>query len=137
MSNELHYITNNQKEVLEHLKQNNKSIYVAELNGTDINTAADYLKAIDKAFKFPNLTSANYKLNFDGYLDWIRDLSWLKADGYALIINHFADFMKNDIKNKKEIIEDFKQIIFPWWDGEVEHCMVGGKAKPFNVYLLE
>ena len=73
----------------------------------------------------------------DGYLDWITDLSWLNRDGYALIIKNYNCFMSEDLRKKEIVMESFGKTVLPWWENEVERCVVEGKAKSFNVYLVE
>ena len=51
------------------------------------------------------------------------------------IIRNFKLFLQDDLKSKKEILEDFKEVVLPWWEKEVEQYVVGGKAKPFNIIL--
>ena len=67
----------------------------------------------------------------------MRDLDWLNADGYVFIIKNFENFMENDISKKEKIMYYFEDEILPWWEEEVERCVLGGKAKPFNLYLVD
>ena len=94
---------------------------------------------IERVFKFPaNIIEMHVNgLSIDGYLDWITDLSWLNANGYALIINNFDIFMSGDLRKKEIIIESFEKNVLPWWQSQVEQYQVGGKAKPFNVYVVD
>lgn len=136
MKNNIYYITDSQKKTLIKSSTKNADIYLAELNGEIIPTLNDYLKKIGETFKFP--VFSNYDtLNLDAYLDWITDLSWLNAQEFVLIIRNFKLFLQDDLKSKKEILEDFKEVVLPWWEKEVEQYVVGGKAKPFNIYLVD
>ena len=67
----------------------------------------------------------------------MRDLEWLGKDEYALIIYNYENFLEQDLSLKKVIMDDFAESIMPWWQDEVETCVVGGKAKPFNVYIVD
>jgi hypothetical protein len=67
----------------------------------------------------------------------MRDLSWLRKEEYILIIHDFHDFLKNDLHLREIIVEDINDTILPFWEHEVEHCVVEGKAKPFNVYFVD
>ncbi|MDR0299022.1 MAG: hypothetical protein LBI13_02915, partial [Streptococcaceae bacterium] len=58
-------------------------------------------------------------------------------DGYVLIIRNYKDFLKQDPKKKEIVIDEFKNNILPFWEEEVTRTVVGGKAKPFNVYIVE
>ena len=136
MKNKLYYVANGQKETIINSIKENENIFIAEINGLNIKTSSEYLEIIRKVFNFPKPLE-NYKLNYDGYLDWIRDLSWIDTQEFVLIIRNFSLFLKDDLTTKNEIIDDFKEIILPWWETEVEQCVVGGKAKPFNIYLID
>ena len=108
-----------------------KTLFVAEIHGKEIKTLQDYFNRVSIIFKFP--IPSRY---FSGYDDWMRDLDWLEKDGYVLVIYEYEDLLKQDSSSKKTIIDDFTDIILPWWEKEVEEFCVDGKAKPFNVYLV-
>jgi hypothetical protein len=38
---------------------------------------------------------------------------------------------------KADFIDHFKDFILPFWEDEVTRVFVGGKAKSFNVYLVD
>ena len=107
-------------------------IWVAEIDGRNIDTLENYLHEICNTFKFPIPAKS-----MDGYLDWMTDLGWLESKGYALIINNFGDFMKDDREKKEKVLWLFREDILPFWQSGVEQYVVEGKAKPFNVYLVE
>jgi len=132
MENKIYFISDAQKEILISSSKENEKTFIAEINGKEIKFKEDYLEVVNKVFNFPIPSKG-----FDGYLDWIRDLDWLNCDSYMLIINNYANFMSGDIDMKKKNIEYFEKIILPWWQEEVERCVVEGKAKAFNVYLVD
>lgn len=132
--------TENAKSIIEILRK--KNIYIAELQGEQIPTLSEYYTAVAQAFQFPELFE-KYR-NFDSYLDWIRDLTWLtydqKYDGFALFIYDYEEkFMRGDLVKKVSIIETFSECILPWWEEEVIHCTNNGCGIPrlFNLYLVE
>jgi predicted SnoaL-like aldol condensation-catalyzing enzyme len=108
------------------------SLYIAEINGNDIQNLQDYLNTINELFKFPIPTRG-----LDGYLDWMRDLDWLHKEGYVLIINYFSFFLKDDPSLKSKIVSTFVDTILPFWQDEVTKVVVEGKAKSFIVYLVD
>ena len=122
------------KEVQAILKNATKDIHVAEINGKYIQSWKDYSLEIEEKMDFPS-TCADH--NFDGFSDWIRDLSWLNKKGYILIVYNFSEFMKSDPRVKDLIIRMFERSILPWWQEDVEEFCVGGERKPFNVYLVD
>lgn len=132
MKNAMYYI-DKAKYTLFREQFEKKNWFIVELQGTQIQSVESFLHEVWEKFKFPQTGFINY----DAYLDWIRDLDWLNQDGYIMAI---FDFGKSFIKNpelKKEIIEDFSEVVLPWWQGEVEKCVVNGRSKPFNIYFVD
>jgi len=109
------------------------AIFVAVIEGKRIANLSQYLEAVWKAFKFPQTGHVNYY----AYLDWICDLSWLHADGYALILKDYPDFMSDDTRNRDIVINSLSDKVLTWWQSDIEQFQVEGKAKPFNVYLVD
>ena len=119
------------KTIMETAKQD--SVFIAEIDGKNIQNINQYLKEIWDVFKFP---ITGY-INYHAYLDWIRDLEWLNSNGYLFVIQNYCDFMKNSPNDRQIILNSLENLVIPWWEGEVEKCVVEGKAKLFNVYLVE
>ena len=104
-----------------------------KINGKKINIWEEYAEHIETEMKFPT----SCKNSYDVYLDWIQDLSWLGSiEDIYIVIDNYNYFMKKDEDLKKQIITDFEDIILPWWGKEVVECVMEGKAKKFNVYLI-
>jgi len=108
-------------------------VFVAEINGKNIKNMDDYLTAVWKAFRFPQIGHVNYY----AYLDWIRDLDWLGTDAYIFAIRDFQAFMEKSPKEKEIILKSLENTVIPWWDSEIEKFQVGGMVKPFKVYLVD
>jgi len=122
------------REQMQQLLKSIPSNYLTmELNGEELQTWEQYSLAIEKNMCFPT-TCVN---SIDRYNDWIRDLEWLDAKGYVIVIYNFAKFMERNLIIKDIIINGFKDFILPWWEGEVEKCTPCGKITPFNVYLVD
>jgi len=136
MKNKIFNITTAEIEGIKSKVEQDSTGFLAEIDGKYISTLEEYLSCVSELFRFPML-SDDYKLSWDGYLDWIRDLDWLGKDSYTLIIHDYKSFLANDLELKKMIMDDFEEIILPWWQEDVEKFCVGGKAKPFNVYLVD
>ena len=107
--------------------------FLVELDGSEIQSWEDYIIRVETLMRFPTTCVDN----IDRYLDWIRDLSWLNCEGYILIIYHFDQFLSRDSRIKTIIMESFESTVLPWWQSEIEQFQVEGKAKPFNVYLVD
>jgi hypothetical protein len=73
------------------------NLHLAEVQGKEIQSWKDYIKKIENIFKFPTSCTNN----IDRYLDWIRDLDWLKKDSYILIIYDYKSFLEQDLSLKK------------------------------------
>lgn len=132
MKNKVSFIS--QKEMFDIRETLNKdeSLFIVDVDGSTIGSLQDYLGTMNELFKFPIPARG-----LDGYLDWIRDLEWLMKDGYVLVIKNFSKFLSNDLKMKNKIVDDFEKVVLPWWQEEVEKCVVEGKAKLFMVYLVD
>lgn len=120
------------EEIKKHLIKDEK-LYIVDIDGSNIQTELEYLRKIEKEFKFP----IAIRPNFDGYLDWIRDLSWLNKEGYILIIRNYSKFLKKNTDFKNKIIADFKRHIQPFWLRDIKEIVVGGKPQRFDVYLVD
>ena len=132
MENKIYYVSSEEIQCLKKEFNKRNDVFIIEIDGNFIQDKGNFLDIMTEKFKFP------YSVNgFDGYLDWIRDLEWLGKEEYILIINNFSNFMEKNVSLKKIIIEDIEEIILPWWQKEVESCVVEGKVKPFNVYLVD
>lgn len=108
-------------------------MYVVKLSGFNIQSWADYISEVQHQFKFPS----DCRDSIDRYLDWIRDLDWIEAEGYVLIIKDYSYFMKDTPEVKKQIISHFTDIILPFWQEEIKHVMVDGQSKRFMVFLVD
>ena len=120
-------------EVQEILKLTPSDIHVVEIDGELIQTWEEYSLEIEAKMQFPTTCIDN----IDRYLDWIRDLEWLGKRGYMIVFYNFSKLMRDNSKIKKMILEDFKDIILPWWQNDVENHVPYMKKSPFNVYLVD
>ena len=132
MKNALYHISEKGAHILKEQLNLNKNIYVADLDGRQMTTIVQFLNKITESFKFPIPAKS-----LDGYLDWIRDLSWINAQGYVLIIHNAKSFLDKEPNAKQDVLDDFDEVVFPWWQEDVEQFVVGAKAKSFNVYLID
>ena len=119
------------EELLKELRQDD-SLHIAEFQGSEIKNYRSFEDTMWETLQFP---LPQYK-NFDGYSDWIRDLSWLEKEGYVLVIYDYDDFLSEDKQAKTDIVFHFINRILIWWKRDVEKCVVEGRTKPFNIYLV-
>lgn len=109
------------------------NVLIVEVDGAKCSCLSEYLHTISNAFSFPTQPSG-----LDGYNDWICDLTWLDSDlKIAIIIEHFSKFLRDDLNAKKCVLEDFKNVILPWWETDVINHMIDGKPRLFSVYLID
>ncbi|WP_367566760.1 hypothetical protein [Lacrimispora sp.] len=123
--------TQEMKEVKSKLGRSNET-YIVEIEGEQCLYLKDYLNLMSSFFRFPIKAKG-----LDGYNDWMRDLSWLNKKQIIIIINNFQEFLQKDVTSKEAILEDFTQVILPWWESEVIDCVVGGETKKMLVYLVK
>jgi hypothetical protein len=114
----------------------NTKTFVVILDGEKIDTWDEYLDIISEKLCFPDLFK-KYR-NIDAYLDWIRDLSWIEAEAFVVIIKNYKAFFSEESLQEKNSFEiNFKEAVLSWWEEDVERCVVEGKAKPFNLILID
>lgn len=130
-------VLNISKDEANKIKSESKDkVFIAEIDGAEINSWEDYWTAMARSFSFPELP-AYMKPDYHGYYDIMTDLSWIETDSIILIINKFTLFLKGEHALKDDIIKDFKDYLLPFWAEEVERTVVGGKTKSFCVYLVD
>ena len=132
MKNEVIYTNSEEMRQIKLNSLSDGATFLAEIDGKSINNLEQYLVQISDLFKFPMPSRS-----LDSYCDWMRDLEWFEVEGYALVIYNFKNLFIDEPSMKETILEDFEELILPWWQEEVERCVVGGKAKSFNVYLVD
>ncbi|MDR2672164.1 MAG: barstar family protein [Coriobacteriales bacterium] len=131
MDNQIRHVTRQEYEKIAAAAKGT-STFVGELDGRDIHDLDDFLDAVWTVFRFPDGPK-----NPDAYLDWIRDLRWIGAEGYIFTMLDFKDFMDQDPHFRGIILETLESMVIPWWSEDVEKYEVEGKAQPFNVYLVD
>ncbi|MBD5093446.1 MAG: barstar family protein [Subdoligranulum sp.] len=131
MNDIIHISKQREQEILFLLKQNQNTFYVI-INGKHIRTLPEYLKVMSEEFSFPIPSKS-----VDGYLDWIRDLTWIEQENIVLFIENFSHFLEDDPSQKAKMIKLFRDSILPWWDGDVERYVVEGEKRSFQVYLVD
>lgn len=133
MKNKIYYVSKAQAEKIRLSCMSNDNIFLAEIDGARISTEKEYVCAVWQAICCP--------LDIEGYekKGWLQDdlerLHWIPQPDIALIMHNFNLMLREDKKLKTYILEDFYEIILPWWDGDVVEHMVGGVPRKFNVYL--
>lgn len=90
--------------------------YLVIIDGKSTMTSADYLRSVGEQLKFPDAQ----KCNWDAYLDWMRDLSWLDTKSISIVILNFESFLSKDPDNLKYFAYDLEEVVFPFWKNDAE-----------------
>ncbi len=132
MNNKLVYITKDEAEQIKNHALNNEDVFLAEIEGAKIRTEVDYVQEMSNAFAFPHELPA-MKIGWSN--DYISDLMWIEQKDIVLLIHNYDLMLCDEQKLKKNILDDFEEIILPWWESEVIGRMIGGMPRGFIVYL--
>ncbi len=130
--NKIVYITGSQEQNFLFSLQQKKDVFFVRIDGKNIPTLSNYLKEISEKFAFPMPCKT-----LDGYMDWIRDLSWITQDDIIIFIDNFSLFLSKDLEKRQEILCLFKREILPWWDEQVRSYVIEGKRRNFTVFLVD
>ena len=117
-------------DIIKH-KEQDTNVGIVTLDGKQIRTVGDFIAQMEQKFSLPDCDG-----NMNCFFDWIRDITFLNKDEYIVIIYNHEEICRCDRTKGDEIIRLFRKTILPWWEGDVENCVMEGKAKPFNVYLV-
>lgn len=131
MKNKIYCTTEEEFEKKFRKKELRKKSFIVEINGSEIQTWPAFLAKMTEAFNLP------YSPNANAYLDWMRDMDFIKEKSTCVVIKEYSQLIKDDPKMKADVINDFSEIILPWWGGEIIGHMVGGKPQRFVVYLCD
>ena len=103
------------------------------IDGRQVRYEGDFFNIMEMEFRFPRPCDGY----MDIFLDWIMDLTWLEYDKITLVIKNKKEFLSNNFLFKVKVLTDFVEIVLPFWEEEVVRCVVEGKPKQFNVYLVD
>ena len=133
MNNKIIYLSQNE---FKQLRFDSDTI-VEIIDGEKINTWNDYSSLIANKFDFPYREEEPIP-DYNQYSDWMTDLSWIAQDKQiAIVFFHFSEFLKNNSVEKSNLVDIFAEDILPFWEEDVEHVVVGGKKRSFNVYCVD
>lgn len=104
------------------------------INGNRAKTSELFLEQIFALLNFPE---KKYK-NWDAYIGWMRDLSWIKNKKINIIISDWSDFLCEDEKiNKNIFVEDYNEDILPYWEKASVHDNSDRYTKDLDVYYTD
>lgn len=107
--------------------------HLVVIDGKSTMTESDFLYCVGEQLDFPD----EQKFNWNAYLDWMRDLSWIDGKQISIIIANFESFLCKDQNKLKYFMSDFEEIIFPFWRNDAEKVFESQNAvKDIMVYCL-
>lgn len=101
--------------------------YIAIIDGNVAKTSEEFFLCIWEQLRFPY---PQYR-NWDGYVDWMRDLSWIKEDKIAIIIFNYDKFLENDKEKRRFFSFDLNEVVFSYWAETTEN------KKEITVYCIK
>jgi hypothetical protein len=107
--------------------------HLAIIDGKSAMTSADFLQCVGEQLKFPDAQNCNW----DAYLDWMRDLSWLDTKSISIVILNFDSFLCKEPDNLKHFSSDLEEVVFPFWQNDAESVFESQDAvKDITVYCV-
>lgn len=107
--------------------------HLAIIDGKSNMTSSDFLHSIWEQLVFPNIESCNW----DAYLDWMRDLSWLQSKEVTIIVTNYDSFLSKESNGTKFFISDLEEVVFPFWENDAESVFESREAvKEITIYCV-
>lgn len=107
--------------------------HLAIIDGKSTMTSSDFLHCVGEQLKFPDAQNCNW----DAYLDWMRDLSWLDTKSISIVILNFDSFLCKEPDNLKYFSSDLEEVVFPFWQNDAESVFESQDAvKDITVYCV-
>lgn len=108
--------------------------YLAIIDGKTNKTSKDFLNTIWEQLNFTKME----KHNWDAYLDWMRDLSWIDINLISIVVLDFESFLSEDPEKKYYFLYDLEKTIFPFWKNDAPLIFENDKTKlkNINVYCI-
>lgn len=96
-------------------------------------TSAYFLRTISELLDFPQADDANW----DAYLDWMRDLSWIPSRQISIVLLHYEYFLCEEPEMRKRFLKDLEEVIIPFWDHDAQVVFGNpGLVKDLQVYCV-
>ena len=99
-----------------------EGLHVAELDASAINDKSDLMAALSKGLEFPDY----FGNNWDALDECLRDLAWIGAAGYVLIIAGAADLWRREPELSALLVQVWADAAGVW----------SGKDVPFHLVLV-
>ncbi|HAX83020.1 MAG TPA: hypothetical protein DCY15_00500 [Ruminococcaceae bacterium] len=132
--NKLYRITTEEFEKEKILYARDDTKYIV-MDGDGVNTYEEYFDRLWAAFDFCEIPDGWKKDTHTEY-DFMTDNDFVPEKRYVFVIKNYDEFLRHNISERKNIEDTFGNYLLPFWDSEVETCVVGGKRKDFDIYLV-
>ena len=132
--NKLYRMTTEEFEKRKILYARDDTKYIV-MDGDGVNTYEEYFDRLWNCFNFGEIPHG-WKKDFYTENDFLKDILELAEDKYVFIIKNYDEFLSQNLKEKALIEDYYENDLLTFWDSEVETCVVGGKRKDFDVYLV-
>ena len=132
--NKLYRMTTEEFEKRKILYAHDDTKYIV-MDGDGVNTYEEYFDRLWNCFNFGEIPHG-WKKDFYTENDFLKDILELAEDKYVFIIKNYDEFLSQNLKEKALIEDYYENDLLPFWDSEVETCVVVGKRKDFDVYLV-
>jgi RNAse (barnase) inhibitor barstar len=109
-------------------------LFVAWINGKRVENREDFLTAVALALEFPGY----YGRNWDAFEECIRDLEWLPARGYVLVLDEYERFAQRDPESWNIALAILKEAANTWASTETPMYVLlrGARDQPVDVSAL-
>ena len=98
------------------IKVNSKNLIEIIIDGSKIEKWEDYIKIIGEELDFPE---CDRYPTYDGYSDWMRDLSWIDRSLIIIKIKNYKEFMIKNLKEKEIFLRIAERIVEEWNDLDI------------------
>lgn len=113
---------------------NSPNGYLAVIDGALCTTGSEFLRCIWEQLKFPTPQYCNW----DAYLDWMRDLSWLDAKNISIVITNYDLFLSKEPEYREFFIPDLEEAIFPFWENDAIYVFENQDyVKEIDIYCVQ
>lgn len=104
--------------------------HLAVIDGKKTTTGKEFLRCIWEQLSFPDKEHQNW----DAYLDWMRDLSWMQSKQISIVILNFEAFLSKEPNEKNAFASDLEEDVFPFWEKDAEEVF-GNKEEVKDIFV--
>jgi RNAse (barnase) inhibitor barstar len=90
------------------------------IDGRTLQSDQDVFSAVAKAFAFPDY----FGRNWDAFDECLRDLAWLPAGGYVLVVEHASSLWERAPKSAGKLIDSWLFVAEDWAQNGISFHLV-------------